>query len=264
MAETTIGQYYPKNSIVHKLDPRVKLFGTLVYTVSLFLIRQMMDFVFVFLCLMIVVALSKIPFLKIIKGIRGIIFIVLFGMIFNLFFIKEGQILFEYRFLKITDTGLYTSLFVAIRLVLLVMGTSIMTLATTPTDLCDGLEKSFSPLKKIRVPVHEIAMIMSLSLRFIPMLMDESERIVKAQKARGADFGGRNVFKRVAAYIPVIVPLFVSAMNRAVDLATAMEARCYSGGNRTKLHPLKYKRTDYIAYAVIVLYLVVIVVLSRP
>ena len=247
MSDFTIGQYYPENSIIHRLDPRVKLFGTLVFIVMLFVVNNFIGFALMALYLFAIVKCSRIPFRKVVKGVRGIIIILIFSAILNIFF-TPGRPLAHWWIFTITSEGLTRSAYLVIRLVLLVLSTSVMTLTTKPNDLADGLEKALGFLKVIKVPVHEIAMIMSLALRFIPTLMDETERIKKAQMARGANFEGGNIFKRAKSLIPILVPLFVSSIKRAVNLAQAMEARCYNGGNRTKLHPLKYKNIDIWSY----------------
>ncbi len=248
MSEFTIGQYYPENSIIHRLDPRVKLFGTLVFIVMLFVVNNFIGFGLMALYLFVVVKMSRIPFRKVIKGVRGIIIILIISALLNIFFTPGNHEVAHWWIFTITSEGLVRSAYLVVRLVLLVLSTSVMTLTTKPNDLSDGLEKALGFLKVIRVPVHEIAMIMSLALRFIPTLMEETERIKKAQMARGADFESGNMFKRAKSLIPILIPLFVSSIKRAVNLAQAMEARCYNGGNRTKLHPLKYKRRDAMSY----------------
>ncbi len=248
MSDFTIGQYYPENSIIHRLDPRVKLFGTLVFIVMLFVVNNFIGFGLMALYLFAIVKMSRIPFRKVVKGVRGIIIILVISALLNMFF-TPGKTVAHWWIFKITDEGLIRSAYLVIRLILLVLSTSVMTLTTKPNDLSDGLEKSLGFLKVIRVPVHEIAMIMSLALRFIPTLMEETERIKKAQMARGADFETGNMFRRAKSLVPILIPLFVSSIKRAVNLAQAMEARCYHGGNRTKLHPLKYKRRDALSYA---------------
>ncbi len=247
MSDFTIGQYYPEKSIIHSLDPRVKLFGTLVFIVMLFVVNNFIGFGLMALYLFAIVKMSKIPFRKVIKGVKGIIIVLIVSTLLNIFF-TPGKPLGHWWIFTITAEGLVRSAYLVVRLILLVLATSVMTLTTKPNDLADGLEKALGFLKVIKVPVHEIAMIMSLALRFIPTLMDETERIKKAQMARGADFETGNIFKRAKSLIPILIPLFVSSIKRAVNLAQAMEARCYNGGNRTKLHPLKYKRIDMISY----------------
>lgn len=248
MSEFTIGQYYPENSIIHRLDPRVKLFGTLVFIVMLFVVNNFIGFGLMALYLFVVVKMSRIPFRKVLKGVRGIIIILIISALLNIFFTPGKHEVAHWWIFTITSEGLVRSAYLVVRLVLLVLSTSVMTLTTKPNDLSDGLEKALGFLKVIRVPVHEIAMIMSLALRFIPTLMEETERIKKAQMARGADFESGNMLKRAKSLIPILIPLFVSSIKRAVNLAQAMEARCYNGGNRTKLHPLKYKKRDAMSY----------------
>ena len=209
------------------------------------------------------IKLSKVPFKMIIKGLKAIIIILLITVSFNLF-LTQGEVLFQLGFLKVTKEGVSVAVFMGLRLIYLVMGASIMTLTTTPNDLTDGLESVLGPLKKIKIPVHEIAMMMSIALRFIPILMEETDRIMKAQKARGADFESGNLIEKAKAMVPLLVPLFISAFRRANDLAMAMEARCYRGGEgRTKMKPLRYEAADRKAYAILVLYLVAMIVTGR-
>lgn len=257
MANITIGQYYPENSIIHKLDPRVKLFGTMVFIVLLFLIHNVVGYALFTVFLAAVIKTTKVPFKKLLKGVRGIIFLLLFSAVLNVF-LTPGEVVAEVWVITITKEGLIKGALIATRLIYLVICTSIMTLTTTPNDLADGLEKSFGFLKVIKFPVHEIAMIMSLALRFIPTLMEETDKITKAQKARGADFDTGNIFQKAKSLIPILIPLFISSIRRALDLATAMEARCYHGGKRTKMKPLKYTKRDYMAYGSYVVLIAVI------
>ena len=257
MANITIGQYYPENSIIHKLDPRVKLFGTMVLIVLLFMIKNVWGYALFTVFMAAIIKSSKVPFGKLIKGVRGILFILLFSAVLNVF-LTPGHVLVEFWIITITKEGLMKGGFIAIRLVYLVICTSIMTLTTTPNDLADGLEKAFGFLKVIKFPVHEIAMIMSLALRFIPTLMEETDRITKAQKARGAQFDTGNILQKAKSLIPILIPLFISSIRRALDLATAMEARCYHSGERTKMKPLKYVRKDYVAYGSYVVMIAVV------
>ena len=260
MGDITIGQYYPADSLLHRLDPRVKFVGTILYIASLFVCRSWGYLVAaVFLAVMII--LSKVPFKYMIRGLRGIFFILLFTVVLNLF-LTPGTVIWQWKALKITEEGLHTASVMAVRLVLLILGASLMTLTTTPNKLTNAMEYLFRPLNKIHVPVHEIAMMMSIALRFIPILMEETEKIKRAQMARGADFESGGVIRRVKAMVPLLVPLFISAFRRANDLALAMEARCYHGGDgRTQMKPLVYARTDYIAYAVAFAFLAVIIVM---
>ena len=263
MRDITIGQYYPADSVLHRLDPRVKLVGTFAFLVSLFVGKGMIAYAIATVFLGAMIKLSKVPLKMILKGLKAIIIILLITVSFNLF-LTDGEIIFQWGFLKITKEGISVAFFMALRLIYLVVGASLMTLTTTPNDLTDGLESVLSPLKKIKVPVHEISMMMSIALRFIPILMEETDRIMKAQKARGADFESGNLLQKAKAMIPLLVPLFISAFRRANDLAMAMEARCYRGGEgRTKMKPLRYEQRDRIAYVILVLYLVVIIVVPK-
>ena len=247
MSDFTIGQYYPENSIIHRLDPRVKLFGTLVFIVMLFVVNNFIGYALMIAYLIAIILLSKIPFSKVIKGVRGIIFILIFSAVLNMF-LTPGHKICGWWIFTLTTEGIIRCAHIVVRLVSLVIATSVMTLTTKPNDIADGLEKGLGFLKVIKVPVHEIAMIMSLALRFIPTLMEETERIKKAQMARGANFETGNLLKKAKSLLPILIPLFVSSIKRAVNLAQAMEARCYNGGNRTKLHPLKYRTADYVTY----------------
>lgn len=261
LRDITIGQYYPSDSVIHRLDPRVKLMGTLVYILSLFFFRNGYGLAAVTLGLILLIKLSKVPFRYMIKGLKAIGIILVMTGLFNLF-LTPGEPLVQFGIFKITQEGLKNAGFMVIRLTYLILGSSVLTLTTTPNQLTDGMEKSLKPLNKIGVPVHEIAMIMSIALRFIPILMEETDKIMKAQLARGADFESRNFIKRVKAMVPLLVPLFVSAFRRANDLAMAMEARCYHGGEgRTKMKPLKYQKRDGIGYLIIAGYFVLVLLL---
>ncbi len=253
--DITIGQYYPTNSILHRLDPRVKLIGTFAFILSLFLFRSFYGYIVVTIFLFSVIKLSKVPFGYIVKGLKAVVLLLVFTLFFNIFF-TPGDPLIEYGFIRITKEGLLNSGFMAIRLTYLIIGSSLMTFTTTPNQLTDGLEKVLRPLNHIKVPVHEISMMMSIALRFIPILLEETDKIMKAQMARGADFESGGLMKRAKSLIPLLVPLFVSAFRRANDLAMAMEARCYRGGEgRTKMKPLHYHGKDYAAYLCLVAYL---------
>lgn len=254
LRDITMGQYYPADSVIHKLDPRVKLFGTLIYIISLFCFRGVAAFATVTLFLITVIRTSKVPFKFMVKGLKAIMILMLITAAFNLF-MTPGETLVSFWILKITKEGVVNAALMAIRLTYLILGTSIMTLTTTPNQLTDGLEKALMPLSKIGIPVHAIAMMMSIALRFIPILIEETGKIMKAQMARGADFESGNLLKKVKSMIPLLVPLFVSAFRRADDLAMAMEARCYHGGSgRTKMKPLRYEGRDRAAYLMILLY----------
>lgn len=259
--DITIGQYYPSNSIIHRLDPRVKLMGTLVYVLSLFVFRGIAGFVAVTLGLAALVKLSKVPFRYMVKGLKAIAVILAITALFNLF-LTPGEPLVSFWKLKITEEGLKSAGFMMVRLSFLILGSSVLTLTTTPNQLTDGMEKSLRPLNKIGVPVHEVSMIMSIALRFIPILIEETDKIMKAQLARGADFESGNLIKRAKSMVPLLVPLFISAFRRANDLAMAMEARCYNGGEgRTKMKPLKYKGRDGVAYLLVAGYFAGVIML---
>lgn len=263
MRDITIGQYYPADSVLHQMDPRVKLVGTFVFLVSLFVGTGVLSYAIATVFLAVVIGLSKVPFKMILKGLRAIIIVLLITVSFNLF-LTSGEVIFQLGFLKITKEGISTAVFMGLRLIYLVMGASLMTLTTTPNDLTDGMESVLAPLKKIKVPVHEISMMMSIALRFIPILMDETDRIMRAQKARGADFESGNLIKKAKAMVPLLVPLFISAFRRANDLAMAMEARCYRGGDgRTKMKPLHYEKRDWTAYGVLLFYLAIMIIVGR-
>jgi len=254
LKDITLGQYYPQESVIHRLDPRVKLFGTFLFIISLFINDNFIGYIASVVFLATVIILSKVPFSFMVRGMKAIVLLLLFSVVLNLF-MTEGEELVSFWKLTITKEGLYTAVFMALRLSFLIIGSSIMTLTTTPNNLTDGLEKSLGFLKAIRVPVHEISMMMSIALRFIPILMEETDKIMRAQMARGADFESKNLIKRIKSLIPLLVPLFVSAFRRANDLAMAMEARCYKGGEgRTKMKPLKYKGIDRISYLIILIY----------
>lgn len=255
LRDITIGQYYQTESVIHKLDPRVKIGGTLLYIISLFLFENGWGYLLAALFLALVIRLSNVPFKFMVRGMKSILFLLMITVIFNLF-LTPGETLVAVWKLKITKEGLRMAVSMAFRLTFLIIGSSIMTLTTTPNNLTDGMEKMLSPLRLFKVPVHEVAMMMAIALRFIPILMEETDKIMKAQIARGADFETGGLIKRAKALVPLLVPLFISAFRRANDLAMAMEARCYRGGDgRTKMKPLIYKKRDYLAYLVLVAYL---------
>jgi len=252
--EITIGQYYPIDSVIHRLDPRTKLAGTMIFLISLFVTSEFYAYVLATLVLFTCIKMSRVPVSYITRGLKAIAIILLISVSFNIF-LTEGTVILKIGPLKATYEGLKIALFMGIRLIYLVVGSSLMTLCTTPNQLTDGLEKSLGFLNKINVPVHDIAMMMSIALRFIPILVDETDKIMKAQMARGADFDTGNIIEKAKALVPLLVPLFVSAFRRASDLAMAMEARCYHGGNRTKMKPLKYEKRDVNAYILMFVYL---------
>ncbi len=263
LRDITLGQYYQTESVIHKLDPRVKLVGTIVFIISLFLYDNLLGYVCAAVFLALVIRNSKVPFKFMVKGMKTIIFLLLLTVVFNLF-LTPGEALITVWKITITKEGVRTAVFLAIRLVFLIVGSSVMTLTTTPNNLTDGMEKLMGPLKLLRLPVHEVAMMMSIALRFIPILLEETDKIMKAQIARGADFESGNLIKKAKAMVPLLVPLFISAFRRANDLAMAMEARCYRGGaGRTKMKPLVYKKRDYLAYLIMVVYLAAGVLVGR-
>lgn len=258
-ADITIGQYYPGDSFIHRLDPRVKLFGTMIFIIALFANSSYIGYILITAVLAVIIKASTVPFGRLLKGLKGIIFILMISVVFNIF-LTDGLVLLEIGPLSVTREGLLRGGFLGIRLIYLLICTSIMTLTTTPNKMADGLEKAFSPLSKIGAPIHEIAMMMSIALRFIPILMEETDKITKAQKARCADFESGGLIKKAKSLVPLLVPLFVSAIRRALDLANAMEARCYRGGEgRTKMCPLVYSKNDKKAYAFYFVFLAAVI-----
>ena len=254
LRDITLGQYYNTKSVIHDLDPRTKILGTMVYMVSLFAFNSFWTYLIAFAALCTVIVLSKVPVRFMLRGMKAIFLFLTITVLYNLF-LTQGDTIFSFWIFNVTIQGLKQAILMFFRLTFLVVGTSILTLTTTPSNLTDGLESLMHPLKWIRIPVAEIAMMMSIALRFIPVLTEETDKIMRAQKARGADFDNKNLFKRIKSYVPILVPLFISAFRRANDLATAMEARAYRGGDgRTKMKPLKYKAVDWIAYTSMLLY----------
>ena len=263
LREVTLGQYYPVDSVIHRLDPRVKLLGTVLFLISLFIVKSWIMYGVAALALAILIKISNVPFRFMTRGLKSIVILLLISVSFNLF-LTPGEVLVQFWILKITREGLHIALMMGARLILLVLGSSLMTLTTTPNQLTDGLEKGLGVLKKVGVPVHEISMMMSIALRFIPILIEETDKIMKAQQARGADFESGNLLQRAKAMVPILVPLFISAFRRANDLAMAMEARCYHGGEgRTKLSELHYQTRDWVAYLTGAALLAVMIVLRH-
>ena len=256
--DITLGQYYKKNSFVHSLDPRVKLIATLVFLVSLFISTNIFAYILATIFLITAICACKVPFKFIIRGLKSLLILLFISIFFNLL-LTPGTVVFRFGIFTITREGIIIATKMALRLVYLVIGSSILTLTTTPSKLTDGLEKGLSFLSIFKVPVAEIALMMSIALRFIPILVEEVDKIMKAQMSRGADFEHGNLIEKAKALIPLLVPLFVSAFKRANDLAYAMESRCYSSeAKRTKLRPLKYKRIDYITYIYLFIYIILI------
>ena len=254
MKDITLGQYFPGNSVIHRMDPRTKILLVLVYIVLTFMINNFAGYVVLALFLAAAVFISRIPPMFVIKGLKPIMVFIFITALFNLF-LTGGEPVFKWWIFTITKEGLYFASFMVLRLVFLILGTSLLTLTTSPIALTDGLEHLLNPFKKIGLPAHELAMMMTIALRFIPTLMEETDKIIKAQTARGADFDSGNLIRRAKAMVPILIPLFISAFRRADELATAMECRCYRGGeNRTRLNQLKFTNADtkgWFAFAVL-------------
>ena len=247
MKDVSFGQYYPAESLVHKMDARVKILAVIAYIVAVFLVQsfQFMGFLACLTFVIIATAFSRVPFLKVLRSVKGILFFIILSAVLQLFFNSNGNPVLVWKFIYITDQGLLNAGFIVARITLIVLGASLLTLTTSPVELADGIESLLYPLKFIKFPVHEFALIMSIALRFIPTLLDETDRIIKAQKARGADFETGNIFKKAKALIPVLIPLLISSFRRADELADAMDARCYSGSkNRTKYKKMKLTWRD--------------------
>lgn len=257
--DITLGQYYPGNSWIHRLDPRIKIMATILYVVALFVVDDFIGFAIAFVGLVGVVLISKVPFHFILRGLKPVFLIIAFTFIINLFMIK-GEVLVSFWILEITKEGVRTAVFMAVRLVLLIIGSSLLTLTTKPISLTDGIEALLSPFKKLGLPAHELAMMMTIALRFIPTLLEETDKIMKAQQARGADFESGNIMRRAKALIPILVPLFISAFRIAQDLAMAMEARCYGGNiKRTRMNGMKLNSRDLVASILFLLFLGLII-----
>ena len=250
LKDITLGQYFPGDTIAHRLDPRTKILLVVLYIVALFCANSLLAYGILALVLAVCVRVSRVGLKSLVRGLKPVVFIIVFTGVLNLFFTPGDHTLVEWGVLRITETGTRNALFMVLRIMLLIMGTFLMTYTTSPISLTDGLERLLNWMKKLHVPVHELAMIMSIALRFIPTLIEETDKIMSAQKARGADFESGSIIQKAKALIPILVPLFVSAIRRAEELATAMECRCYHGGEgRTKLHVLQYAGRDYAALA---------------
>ena len=251
LKDITLGQYFPGQSIIHRLDPRTKLIMLVVYIVALFLAESWVSYGLMFLFLVTVIWLSTIPLKSILRGMKPLVMILIFTGVLNLFFTQEGEVIFHFWILTMTTGGLSRAVMMMSRILMLITGTFLLTYTTSPIALTDGLESLMKPLKKVGVPVHELSMMMCIALRFIPTLIEETDKIMCAQKARGADFETGSLMDRAKALIPILVPLFISAFRRADELATAMECRCYQGGEgRTKMKLLRYHREDFVSYGV--------------
>lgn len=246
LKDITIGQYFPGDTIIHRLDPRIKIIIVSLFIMSLFFVNSFIPYIFILGFILMVIKISGVPLSYIIKGLRPLLFIILITFAINIFLTK-GEVLYKIGPLSVTKEGLYFAFFMGLRLIFLITGTSLLTLTTSPIALTDGIESLLNPLKKIGVPAHELAMMMTIALRFIPTLLEETDKIMKAQMARGADFESGNILRRAKNLVPLLVPLFINAFRRADELATAMEARCYRGGdNRTRLNELKLVRSDMV------------------
>jgi len=256
----SFGQYYPVQSVVHRMDARVKILLSILFIVAVFFVQTYLGYVVIFLLLVTMIAVSHVKLKSILKSIKGVIFLIVFTAVLNLIFTQSGNTLWAWWIFRLTDEGVRFTAMMALRLLFLVMGTSILTLTTTPIELTDGLESLMTPLKWIKFPVHDVAVIMSIALRFIPTLMEETDKIMMAQKARGADFESGNIFKRIKALVPIIIPLFVSAFRRAEELSFAMDARCYnSSSKRTRYRKMSLGFRDFAAsFVVIVCFLAVL------
>lgn len=257
--DITLGQYYPEQSVIHRLDARTKILGTLLYIIEIFLVNSFGGFGLVILALGVLIGISRVPVRFIFKGLKAVVFIILLTFVLNLFMF-DGTVLWHWKFLTITYEGLYRSCFMALRLILLIIGTSMLTLTTKPMELTDGLEKLLKPFNRLGLPSHEIALMMSIALRFIPTLLEETDKIMKAQQARGADFESGNLIQRVKNMIPILIPLFVGSFRIAQDLALAMEARCYHGGvGRTRMKEIVFSRRDGVAGVLLAVFLGIVI-----
>ena len=260
LKDITLGQYFPGQSIIHRLDPRTKLIMLVVYIVALFLAESWVSYGLMFLFLVTVIWLSTIPLKSILRGMKPLVMILIFTGVLNLFFTQEGEVIFQFWILTMTTGGLSRAVMMMSRILMLITGTFLLTYTTSTIALTDGLESLMKPLKKVGVPVHELSMMMCIALRFIPTLIEETDKIMSAQKARGADFETGSLMDRAKALIPILVPLFISAFRRADELATAMECRCYQGGEgRTKMKLLRYHREDFVSYGVGAVLVVVVI-----
>lgn len=264
LKDITLGQYFPGNTVAHRLDPRTKILLVLFYIVALFCAQGIVTYALLALCLAICVRISRVGIRQLVRGLKPVLFIMIFTGVLNLFFTPGGRVLAQWGVIRISEQGLHNAVFMVLRIMLLIMGTFLMTYTTSPISLTDGLERLLNWMKRFHVPVHELAMMMSIALRFIPTLIEETDKIMSAQKARGADFESGNLIQKAKALIPILVPLFISAFRRADELATAMECRCYHGGEgRTRLHVLRYQGRDITALCLGGAIMVGVIVMSR-
>ncbi len=264
LKDITLGQFFPGKTVIHRLDPRTKLLLLIVYIVALFLAKSYASYALVLVFLVGVTVLGKIPFKAMTRGLKPMLIFIIFTAVLNLFYTKGGTLLLDWWIFEIWSDGVRTAFFMVLRIMMLICGTFLLTYTTSPIALTDALERLLNPLKKLHVPVHELAMMMSIALRFIPTLIEETDKIISAQKARGADFETGSIIRRAKALVPILIPLFVSAFRRADELATAMECRCYHGGEgRTRLKVLRYARIDLFAFFVGALLLAGVIVLRH-
>ena len=263
LKDITLGQYFPGNSFIHRLDPRTKLLFTVLYIVALFSAKRLPSYLLLMAVLAVCIQISRVRLKTILRGMKPILFIIVLTAILNLFY-TPGDPIWQWKFLKITVEGIWAAIYMVLRISMLITCTFLLTYTTSPILLTDGLEKLLGPLKKLRVPVHELSMMMSIALRFIPTLIEETDKIMSAQKARGADFESGNIFQRAKALVPILVPLFISAFRRADELATAMECRCYHGGEgRTALRVLRFRRADWLSLALFVVLTAGVITLKK-
>lgn len=262
--DITIGQYFPTNSVLHRLDVRMKLILTFLFIILIFLCKNYFSMILMVLLLASMVAISKVPFKTVVKGLKPLLVIIIFTAVLNMFYVHGGITLFSIGKISITSKGVNTAVFTVLRIVCLIIGSSLLTYTTTPTALTDGIERLFSPLRYLHIEVHDIAMMMTIALRFIPTLIDEVDRIMNAQKARGADLESGGLVQRAKALVPVFVPLLLSAFRRADDLAYAMDCRCYHGGDgRTRMKQMKLHGKDFVALSVVAVVFVEIILLNH-
>ena len=264
LKDITLGQYFPGNSFIHRLDPRTKLIVLVVYIVALFLAVNWVSYALMAAFLVLCIKISTIPAKSFIRGMKPLLMILIFTGVLNLFFTTDGKVLVDFWVITITTAGLQRAIFMVVRILLLICGTFLLTYTTSPISLTDGLEALMNPLKKVKVPVHELSMMMCIALRFIPTLIEETDKIMSAQKARGADFENGSLLQRVKALVPILVPLFISAFRRADELATAMECRCYQGGEgRTKMKLLRMSYFDFVAFGIGIVLVAAVMVLAK-
>lgn len=263
LKDITLGQYFPIKSVIHSLDPRVKIIATLLFMILIFVADSVLSFGIILAFTLCIIFLSKIKFINVLRAVKPVLFIILFTATINLFLTDGEIVIFKWKFLKITENGLISACVMATRIILLVSATSILTFTTSPILLTDGIEKLLRPFSKLGLPAHELAMMMTIALRFIPTLLEETDKIIMAQKSRGADFESGNLIKRAKALVPILVPLFISSFRRADELATAMECRCYRGGEkRTRLREIKITSKDVTALFVLFVFSSIIVILG--